>query len=177
MHKNYYLFKRQIQQLTPGLIKNHIVKKVFTIKKNELIIQLKHQNSDHQSYLFISIQNDLPYIILSESVNEKKPRFYLFEEVNQSVLQNITIEDRNKFIHLYFDNYIIEAWFFGNSCNVLLKDKSRKLLNSFKRFSSTDEETKPVVHDFNFDEQQQAGRNRCQRACTVNSGTIPTGEY
>ena len=39
MFKNYYLFKKQIEEIQP-LIKNSIIFSIFTVHKNELIIDL-----------------------------------------------------------------------------------------------------------------------------------------
>lgn len=129
MHKNYYLFKTQTSWLNTQ-IKNFQIKECFTHQKSELVIKV----SLHEEYfLRISIDPSHPYILLSNSRNIKGSKVNLFKELNNQVVDEITIDEVDKIISLKTGQYQLRSIFYGHTPNVILNDLNSNEIARFKK--------------------------------------------
>lgn len=128
MHKNYFLFERQAQELKPLLTGKKIIS-VFTYRKNEVIFHLAGEPS---VFLMISVDISFPYFLYRQAQNIRPPKFDLFDELLDEVITDIKIIPYDKHIMLETDKHVCSCIFFGNQPNLFLFDKSGALLASFK---------------------------------------------
>ena len=128
MHRNYFLFEKQLREIKPVLLGVQ-VEEVFTFRKNELII--KFDGSDPR-YLHVGISAHQPYFYTETKWHGRGPKFNLFSDLQEKTLYNISIQPFDKLIRLDFDEYILDLLFYGNKPNVYLLDRNLNLLDTFK---------------------------------------------
>lgn len=104
MHKNYYIFKRQIDNLAKQ-IKKSTIDICYTSQKDEVIFRL----SDKPLQVHISIRRDLPYLFLKPEQNIRKVHFKLFPQLTGQRIENIEVWPCNKHIILTTTHFQIHA--------------------------------------------------------------------
>lgn len=145
MFKNYYLFKKQIDEISLQ-IKSAIIFSIYTVHKNELIIDLKLRDEVFQ--LQISVDPTRPYIFLSEPVNYKLSRYNLFEMLYGQEILSLYIIPNNKYLIIDFNYHRIGAYFFGPKPNIIVLDiKDDLFITSFKLLKKNDLFEKPNLHE------------------------------
>lgn len=134
MFKNYYLFKKQVDEILP-VLKNSIIFSIYTVHKNELIFDLKTGEKDIQLHINISSSN--PYILISDPVNYKTSKYNLFKDLYGQVINSFEIIHNNKYLIIEADYHLIGAYFFGSKPNIVVLDKKdAAIITSFKLIKS-----------------------------------------
>jgi len=129
MHKNYYLFKKLIDEINPG-ISGSYVKSVFTVHKDELIFDL--QKNEENFYLILNLSKNFPFILKSKATDFKSARFFMFEELSGCALYKASVAINNKLVTFDFGEYRINAFFYGARPNIFLFNGNEKCIDSFK---------------------------------------------
>ena len=133
MFKNYYLFKKQIEQIRPQIIGSQVIS-VFTINKNELIFDLLKKGSPFQ--LKICLTAHKPYILIDSSRKHKNSHLKFFKNLYGQTVSAITIAVYNKFISMGFDSNNLCACFYGIKPNIVLFSENEDPVESFKSSDS-----------------------------------------
>ncbi len=128
MHKNYFLFEKQIYEIKPLLLGRDI-KKIFTYQKNEVVIELSEPDP---LFLSINISAHLPYLLLQSAFNIKRHKYQLFQEIQNHIICDLYIQPFDKQVFIEFENYKIIALFYGTRPNVFLLDSNNSIVSSFK---------------------------------------------
>ena len=116
MHRNYYIFEKQVADLNKTLIHAQIVR-CFSHRKNELVLEI---SGNHQSLLRIGIDTRMPYILLYEPQNIREPKISLFEELNSQIIGGFEITPFDKTVRLNATHHTVEMRFYGKSANIVL---------------------------------------------------------
>jgi len=143
MHRNYYLFKRQVDFLNQKLNKA-IITNCLTHRKDELVLEISATDS---YFLRIGVQIYLPYLVLYKSQNIKDPCVNFFPEIFGHEINKFHIEPYDKIVYLQLDNFSLQMIFFGKNPNVFLLDGTNNILSSFKTSTPSKELRK---HDIIF---------------------------
>ena len=129
MHRNYYLFERQVYSLQKKLLSARLIS-CFTHRKNELVLRLENKD---EYLLRIGLQVQTPYILLYPMQNIRDPRTHFFKEIIGNKITNIRIIPFDKLVYLDFKDYTIQCTFFGKVRNIYLLDSHNEVLESFKK--------------------------------------------
>jgi predicted ribosome quality control (RQC) complex YloA/Tae2 family protein len=143
MHRNYFLFEKQVKYLSPQLKASTIVS-CFTHRKNELVI---HIDSDEELFLRISLDAQTPYFVTYKARNIKDPRTFFFKELNGKKIQKLKISPYDKIIYLITDDLRLKCIFYGKEKNIVLIDSEKKIISSFKKISPTEKIPPPQLSD------------------------------
>ena len=133
MHKNYFLFEKQLHELKPVLLGAQ-VEEIFTFRKNELIVKFGESATQ---YLHVGISAHQPYFYTETKWHGRGPKFNLFSRLQDKILYDISIQPFDKLIRLDFDEYILDLLFYGKKPNVYLLDRHLNLLDTFKEATPT----------------------------------------
>ncbi|RMH62023.1 MAG: DUF814 domain-containing protein [Calditrichaeota bacterium] len=127
MHKNYYLFNRQVDDLYP-VVTGSTIRFCHTEKKNELVIGLD------KGIVRISIAADLPYLFFEE--NGRPARANHFEQfplcIGQSIT-NVRIVACNKHVIFETGQFNLHVVFYGKQQNIYFTDKEERIIDRFKQ--------------------------------------------
>ncbi|MBD3226389.1 MAG: DUF814 domain-containing protein [Caldithrix sp.] len=129
MHKNYYLFKRQVDFIKPQVI-GGTINRMFTFQKNEVVMEFSR--SGRMFFLFLNIHPSLPHIILKDAFHIRKPEFQVFECLKGQTLQNMDMRPFDKWLQMHTEQYVIDTVFFGRHPNVFVHDEQNNLIDTFK---------------------------------------------
>ena len=129
MHRNYFLFEKQIQFIQKKIIFSTIAR-CFTYRKDELIISLV---SEEDLFLRIGLNSRTPYILLDKAHNLKYPHINFFPEINDKKIKNCSIIPYDKIVDFYIDDFKLECIFFGRNRNVNLMDVNNAIIGRFKK--------------------------------------------
>lgn len=127
MHRNFFLFEKQVQNLAL-LIEGSQILEAFTYRKNELIIIL----DDPAGYLHISLDIQYPYLLFGEVFKIRKPKYQFFDILREQKIQKMKIAPFDKRVELLCDDHRLDMIFFGRTPNLNLYDCDGNLLESFK---------------------------------------------
>jgi len=128
MHKNYFLFEKQISEIKPLLLGRQ-VNKVFTFQKNELVLELSEPKS---IFIQINISINYPYILTKPIYKIRQTKYDLFNELIGKTIYDIDIRLFDKFITIDINDYKLELLFYSASPNIFLIDYYGHQVNSFK---------------------------------------------
>ena len=137
MHRNFFLFKRQISEIESLVLNNRIIK-CFTHRKDELVLHLKN---DKEYFLRICINKKLPYLLLYNHQNVKTHHVHFFEELKGSKITGISIKPFDKLINIICGDLDVVCVFYGYSPNIILNDNSGHSIARFKKNASESEST------------------------------------
>ncbi len=155
MHKNYYLFAQLLQELKPQILGQKI-ERIFTFRKNELVLALQNQ-----THFRISVAPSAPYFLLSPQQNIKQPALDLFPELKGQTILNVVLKEFDKYLILETEKYALETIFFGSRPNCLLFDQGHHLISTFKEDGRSETENPSFsekqlsLADFNEKELQE----------------------
>jgi len=127
MHRNFFLFEKQIKNLAPNIEKNRILE-IFTYRKNEVIIHLE----DPAGYLHISVDVQFPYLLFGKVFKIRKPKFQFFDMLSKQTIRKLNILPFDKHIQLHCADYRLDMLFFGRTPNLVLYDDDNTEIESFK---------------------------------------------
>lgn len=128
MHKNYYLYEKQVNQIKP-MILGKTIENIFTFQKNELLIELGEPRTH---YLLINISVERPHFLLKPIFNISHSKYQLFQEIRGRIILDVMIHPYDKHITLDLGPELIEIYFYGKRPNIFLYDRNQKPMNSFK---------------------------------------------
>ena len=128
MRRNYFLFRKQIRQIAPVLRGRHI-QQVFTQRRNEIVIEFSGEQDES---LKISVDVAYPYFILENTGRTKQARFGLFKQLCGQQINDLAIQDHDKYIQISLTDYRLDTVFYGRQPNILLYSTDLRLLDSFK---------------------------------------------
>ena len=140
MYRNYYLFKRQLDFLN-NTLPGSTLTKCFTHRKDEMVISLRPAEQE-EVFLRISLQIQLPYLLLYPGHVVKDPRTEFFPEISGTRLGLFSIIPFDKIIRSTVGIYSLEMYFFGHHPNILLMDEYNLINASFKKRTTNGEEKK-----------------------------------
>ena len=129
MHRNYYIFERQVSDLDQMLNGGRICG-CFSHRKDELVLEIEQQEIFH---LRLGIDAHSPYLLQSDNYNIKDPKIQFFPEILDQKISQISIEPFDKTIYISLTGFRILASFYGHDANVHLYDESGNLIKSFKK--------------------------------------------
>lgn len=129
MHRNYFLFERQIHSLNKRL-QSYTISECFTHRKDELVINLK---SDEDFFLRIGLNPQTPYLLLYKAQVIKDPRIHFFKELNGKKTENIKIVPYDKIVYIIVQDFVLKCVFFGRDQNVILLDSQDTIIQTFKK--------------------------------------------
>ena len=135
MHKNYFLFEKQITEIKPLLLGRQ-VNKVFTFQKNELVLELSEPKS---IYIQINISSTYPHVLAKPVYKIRQTKYDLFNEILGQTIYDINIRPFDKFITIDFDDCKWKLLFYGPSPNIFLIDSNGHQVNSFKSGKQVDD--------------------------------------
>jgi predicted ribosome quality control (RQC) complex YloA/Tae2 family protein len=133
MHRNYFLFQRQVLALNE-ILSGKSVDDCFTHRKNELVLQLE------DSFLRIGLSAHIPYLLLYDPQGIKTPCTRFFQLLIGQKIKKCIITPFDKAVYIHAETLEIACYFFGRSPNIFLCDTSGKVLDQFKK-----EGTIPIV--------------------------------
>lgn len=142
MFKNYYLFKKQVDEILP-VIKNSIIFSIYTVHKNELIFDLKGEKGVLQLHINISLTQ--PYIFISDPVNYKTAKYNLFANLCGQEIKSLTIIPNNKYLLLELDYNMVGAYFFGSKPNIVVTKNDGTFEASFKTIKQNEPLENPLA--------------------------------
>ncbi len=129
MHRNYFIFERQVSEVH-NMIKECVLQKCFTYRKDELILQFSGKK---RHFLRIGLNLQTPYLLLTPFQNIKDPQTTFFESIRDQPLRKIYILPYDKRVILDFGGNRLQAIFYGKHPNVILQDADGRALVSFKK--------------------------------------------
>jgi len=138
MHRNYFLFEKQVQSLNKK-IEQATISNCFTYRKDELVINF---NSITDFYLRIGLNSQTPYLLLDKAHAIKDPRIYFFKELSGKKITKFEIALYDKIVDILVEDFTLNCIFFGRDKNVLLLDSYHKNIRSFKKTATKRE---PIV--------------------------------
>jgi predicted ribosome quality control (RQC) complex YloA/Tae2 family protein len=141
MFKNYYLFKKQIEQIRAKIIDSEVIS-VFTVNKNELVFELQKENA--QFHLKINLTTHKPYILLESPRKIKSARLNFFETLFGQTLSDIKIAVYNKFLSIKFDSNYLRVFLYGLKPNIILFNEDNDAVESFKSLDFIVEEPNEI---------------------------------
>ena len=127
MYRNYFILSRYIKELNKLLVGSKILN-AFSFKKDILNITLI--KSSQFFTLEFSVNSGFPYIRIID--NEIKPKNFVkvFEELQNTIINNITISNSDRIIKFEINNYNLFFTIRGKYTNVYLLSSS---FTSFKK--------------------------------------------
>lgn len=134
MHKNYYLFKRQIREIEDEISGAQILS-AFTVHKNELIFEL--QKLDNTLHLVMCVNPARPFVLLKSPANYKVSKYNKFEMIYGQFIQGIELVSNNKFIKIELQNYQLQAYYFSAAPNIVVYGESKELIDTFKSLKNS----------------------------------------
>ena len=129
MHRNYYLFEKQVHSLNKRL-QSCTISDCFTHRKDELVIILK---SDEEWFLRIGLNSQLPYLMMDSPQVIKDPRIHFFKELTGKKTTNFKIVPYDKIVYLSAEEYRLKCVFFGKNRNVFMQDSKDTIIQTFKK--------------------------------------------
>jgi predicted ribosome quality control (RQC) complex YloA/Tae2 family protein len=129
MHRNYYLFLRQIHYLN-SFFKGATVIKCFSHRKDELVLKLL---CTKEYFLRISVQKQFPYLLVYSAQNIKEPQIQFFKEIIGKRIKEFSIAKFDKIIYIKLEEYSLELKLFGSKNNIYLINVSNEYINYFKK--------------------------------------------
>ncbi len=139
MHRNYFLFKKQVSNLKEQL-QSALIVNCFSYRKDELIIEC--QNQEHY-FLRINVQAHLPYILLDRAHKIRDPRIQIFEKIGKSRLKDIKIIPFDKKVYIQTEEYTLLCVFYGANQNIYLVKPDGTIETSFKKDKKKESEHSP----------------------------------
>jgi predicted ribosome quality control (RQC) complex YloA/Tae2 family protein len=134
MHRNYFLFEKQVKSLSDRLTSSSILD-CFTHRKNELVIRIQSQE---EKFLRIGIETQTPYFLKYPVQRIKDPHTFFFANLNSQKIQDVRIIPFDKVIYIYTNKYILKCTFYGRDKNIKLLDSQNSIVESFKKISQAD---------------------------------------
>ena len=129
MHRNYFLFERQVYSLNP-LLSSCKISECFTHRRDELVIVLE---SDEKLYLRIGLNQQTPYILSYKVQVIKDPRIHFFKELWGRKIKNLKIFPYDKIVYITVDDFFLKCVFFGKKRNIFLLDSKKRIIQTFKK--------------------------------------------
>jgi len=129
MHRNYFIFERQVSEIQRQL-SGFILQQCFTYRKEELIL---HLGDKKQYFLRIGLNLQKPYLLLTDFQNIKEPQTSFFDSIRNQSLRDIYILPYDKRVMFDFGESGLQAIFYGKHPNVILHDSSGRTIASFKK--------------------------------------------
>ena len=126
MHRNYFLFYRQVQLLHERL-SGKIIHNCFSYRKNELVLDVG------EFYLHIGIAPHIPYMLIYAPHVIKTPRSRVFLPVHGQIIRQCRILPFDKTVYIHTDNFTIQCYFFGKAPNIFLIDTGENTIDQFKK--------------------------------------------
>ncbi len=145
MHRNYYLFDKQVEFLHNKL-QSYQLTDCFTHRKEELVLRL---TSDEEYLLRIGLNNLYPYILLYPYHEIRDPKARFFEKLNGQIISSFRIIPFDKIVYIDFERYTIRIVFFGKSLNIFLTDNHNKVIETFKKDKNVESEYKTLSNQNN----------------------------
>ena len=159
MHRNYFLFEKQINSLNT-LLKPSTISGCFTHRKDELVVIV---NSNEEYYLRIGISSQTPYMLIEKSYPIKDPSTHFFNELNGKNIENFNILPYDKIVDIPVEHFSLKCVFFGRERNVFLMDSTTKIIQSFKKtekstFQISSNSTDQILSPFDLDKIEMPDR-------------------
>ena len=129
MHRNYFLFEKQVFSLNKRL-QSSTITECFAHRKDELVLLLE---SDERYHLRIGVNSQKPYILLDKAQSIKDPHVFLFKEINGKTVETLNIKPYDKIIDIQIEEFTLKCIFFGKGNNVFLVNSTDKIIKSFKK--------------------------------------------
>jgi hypothetical protein len=150
MHNNYYLFKKQLEEIKSDIV-GSIILSVFTFRKDEIILKIE---KDDIKYLCIGINTTTPYFLLKPSLAKHKSNIELFPFLVGDRINDILIIPFDKTIFLNMEKFTANAVFFGKGANFYVKDVRGGFVDSFKK--NIHETTYELTEKYDFTQFDEA---------------------
>ena len=131
MHRNYYLFKHQLDFLNSTITHCKICR-CYTYRKDELVLSLLPKDGGELS-LRISVQIQFPYLLLYPGQHIKDPQIEFFPEITGQRILHFDLTPFDKLVSLKLTSYKITMIFFGQNPNILLIDENNQMRGTFKK--------------------------------------------
>ncbi len=129
MHRNYFIFERQVSEIQKQLA-GYILEKCFTYRKDELILYL---SGEKQYFLKIGLKLQKPYLLLTAFQNIREPQTSFFDSIRKQALRDMYILPYDKRVMFDFGGSGLQAIFYGKHPNVILHDSAGRTIASFKK--------------------------------------------
>ncbi|MHA1989132.1 MAG: NFACT family protein, partial [Promethearchaeota archaeon] len=133
MYRNYFLFKKQTEFLNSAII-GSTIHDCFTHRKDELVIKV---SKDSVHFIRIGLEIHRPYILLYPAPNIKEPQTHFFSDIVDQKINDINIIPFDKIIYIELITHTIICKFFGRIPNVILINKNKDVLGTFKKDVNT----------------------------------------
>jgi len=133
MHRNYFLFEKQVQSLNKTF-KSSTISDCFTHRKEELVLTF---DSDKDMFLRIGLNQQTPYMVMNRAQVIKGPRIHFFKELTGEKSLNFKIIPYDKIVYIDMGNFVLKCIFFGRDRNVFLLDSKYSIIQTFKKSNSS----------------------------------------
>jgi len=131
MHRNYFIFERQVSELK-NILPGRELQRCFTYRKDELVLQFGGKEG---YFLRIGLNLQKPYLLLTPFQNIKDPLTTFFASLQSERLSDMYILPYDKRVILDFSAFSLQAIFYGKRPNVILHDTTGMMIESFKKQS------------------------------------------
>jgi predicted ribosome quality control (RQC) complex YloA/Tae2 family protein len=129
MHRNYFIFERQVTEINKTL-SGAVLQSCFTYLKEELVLHFDHPTP---YFLRIGLNLQRPYLLLTPVQRIRDPRTEFFGSLQGMTLADIHMLPYDKRMILDFNGYSLQAIFYGKHPNVILHDPGGSVVSSFKK--------------------------------------------
>lgn len=134
MHRNYFLFEKQVSNIRKQLQGVRITS-CFSYRKDELTLEC--QKEEHY-FLKINIQSHLPYLVHETAHNIRDPKIDLFTNLLNSRIKDIKIVRYDKKVTFVTETHMVQCIFYGSNRNIILTDLDGKIDSSFKKIKNAE---------------------------------------
>ena len=131
MHRNYYYFRRQIEEIAPQLHGRYI-NTVLILNNTDIVLELSSENNASRYLVFI-MDVQTPALLLENHIDTKAPRLYTYSLLKFRPINHISIQPFDKHIQLELDALTIHTIFFGKQFNFIIYDQNGEIVDAFNR--------------------------------------------
>ncbi len=128
MHNNFYLYRRQIEEIG-SYLQGKTISDIFVLNKTDIVLELIN---NEESSLFLVFITDVqtPAVLLEKRIDHKTPRTYVFPLLKRQTIRKISILPFDKHIILETDTFSVETVLYGRRFNIFIQDNAGKIVDS-----------------------------------------------
>ena len=145
MHNNFYLFRRQIEEIASP-VREATISDVFVLNKTDIVFELT-KTGESPLYLVFIMEVQTPAVLLENRIDRKTSRSYIFSELKNQKIRNIAIRPYDKHILIELDSCHLEAVFYGRQFNLIIGRPDGRYINAFRKPVITTESSKSTALD------------------------------
>ena len=133
MHSNYYLFRRQTDEIGPALT-GATITKIFVLNKTDIVFELS-RSVGNPLYFVVIMDVQTPAVLLERRIDQKAPRHYVFSILKNQSVRRLSVLPFDKQVILETELFTVEAVLYGKDFNLLIRDSGGKTVEAFRKIA------------------------------------------